>query len=248
MKRAATVGAVVLFAAAGCQSDTPQPTGTVVISDSTPVEGQVLTATPAFDDADSIHMGTLHWQVQVKFAPWEDVASGATFVPGNDEVGKRLRVEATFQDADGTIQVVTSQPTARVEPEEVVPPLDPRVPNVTRLDLQSARFRLKIAGPWHVVVKKRATTQESPGNVLQQRPRPARRLAEGRRVVLMIAERKIVVDDPNCQGYDPCIPPGPDVDCAGGTGDGPRFVSGPVRVNGSDPYGLDGDGDGWGCE
>ncbi len=51
----------------------------------------------------------------------------------------------------------------------------------------------------------------------------------------------------NCQGYDPCIEPGPDVDCRGGSGDGPRY-SGPVRVTGSDPYGLDRDNDGWGCE
>lgn len=49
-------------------------------------------------------------------------------------------------------------------------------------------------------------------------------------------------------GYSPCIPPGPDVDCAGGSGDGPRYVQGPVYVTGSDPYGLDRDGDGVGCE
>jgi hypothetical protein len=49
-------------------------------------------------------------------------------------------------------------------------------------------------------------------------------------------------------GYNPCIPPGPDVDCAGGSGDGPRYVEGPVRVTGSDPYGLDRDHDGIGCE
>ncbi len=40
-------------------------------------------------------------------------------------------------------------------------------------------------------------------------------------------------------GYSPCIPPGPDVDCAGGSGNGPRYVQGPVYVTGSDPYGLD---------
>jgi hypothetical protein len=49
-------------------------------------------------------------------------------------------------------------------------------------------------------------------------------------------------------GYSPCIPPGSDVDCAGGSGDGPRYVQGPIRVTGSDPYDLDGDGDGVGCE
>ncbi len=49
-------------------------------------------------------------------------------------------------------------------------------------------------------------------------------------------------------GYRPCIPPGPDVDCAGGTGNGPRYVHGPINVRGSDPYGLDADGDGVACE
>jgi micrococcal nuclease len=52
----------------------------------------------------------------------------------------------------------------------------------------------------------------------------------------------------NCQGYSPCISPGPDVDCAGGSGNGPRYVNGPVQVNGSDPYDLDRDGDGVGCD
>lgn len=53
----------------------------------------------------------------------------------------------------------------------------------------------------------------------------------------------------NCvAGYSPCISPGSDVDCAGGSGDGPRYVSGPVYVTGSDPYNLDRDGDGIGCE
>jgi hypothetical protein len=49
-------------------------------------------------------------------------------------------------------------------------------------------------------------------------------------------------------GCSPCIPPGPDVDCRGGSGDGPRYVDGPVRVTGSDPYRLDSDGNGVGCE
>jgi endonuclease YncB( thermonuclease family) len=48
-------------------------------------------------------------------------------------------------------------------------------------------------------------------------------------------------------GYDPCLPPASDYDCAGGSGDGPEYT-GPVKVSGSDPYGLDSDGDGIGCE
>jgi hypothetical protein len=39
-----------------------------------------------------------------------------------------------------------------------------------------------------------------------------------------------------------------DVDCAGGSGNGPSYVEGPVAVVGPDEYGLDADHDGIGCE
>ncbi len=51
--------------------------------------------------------------------------------------------------------------------------------------------------------------------------------------------------DPN---YSPCVPIDSDVDCARGSGNGPSYVRGPVRVIGDDVYGLDSDGDGIGCE
>ncbi len=48
--------------------------------------------------------------------------------------------------------------------------------------------------------------------------------------------------------YDPCVPVASDVDCASGSGNGPAYVEGPVRVIGIDIYGLDRDGDGVACE
>jgi hypothetical protein len=48
-------------------------------------------------------------------------------------------------------------------------------------------------------------------------------------------------------GYSPCLPPATDYDCEGGTGDGPEYTS-QVQVTGSDPYGLDADGNGVGCD
>ncbi|WP_306359990.1 hypothetical protein [Nocardia sp. CC227C] len=48
--------------------------------------------------------------------------------------------------------------------------------------------------------------------------------------------------------YDPCLPIVSDVDCAGGSGNGPVYTQGPVRVIGPDEYGLDRDRDGVGCE
>jgi outer membrane biosynthesis protein TonB len=47
--------------------------------------------------------------------------------------------------------------------------------------------------------------------------------------------------------YDPCVPIVSDVDCEGGSGNGPVYT-GRVRVIGPDEYDLDRDGDGVGCE
>lgn len=52
--------------------------------------------------------------------------------------------------------------------------------------------------------------------------------------------------DPNYSGQ--CVPIASDVDCAGGKGNGPAYVSGPVYVVGTDIYGLDRNKDGIGCE
>ncbi|MDR2323629.1 MAG: G5 domain-containing protein [Microbacterium sp.] len=52
--------------------------------------------------------------------------------------------------------------------------------------------------------------------------------------------------DPNYAGA--CVPIASDVDCAGGSGNGPAYVRGPVRVIGTDIYDLDRDGDGIGCD
>lgn len=54
---------------------------------------------------------------------------------------------------------------------------------------------------------------------------------------------------PACHpSYSGCLPIGTDVDCAGGEGDGPVFVEGPVYVTGYDEYDLDRDGNGVGCQ
>ncbi|WP_153303562.1 G5 domain-containing protein [Plantibacter flavus] len=52
--------------------------------------------------------------------------------------------------------------------------------------------------------------------------------------------------DPNYEGQ--CVPIASDVDCAGGSGNGPAYTPGPVYVVGSDVYDLDRDGDGIACD
>lgn len=55
-------------------------------------------------------------------------------------------------------------------------------------------------------------------------------------------EEPIEESSPECDSsYSGCVPPyPPDIDCG--------EISGPVAVYGSDPHGLDADGDGSGCE
>ena len=47
---------------------------------------------------------------------------------------------------------------------------------------------------------------------------------------------------------DACVPVASDVDCAGGSGNGPSYFNGIARVVGTDIYDLDRDGDGIACD
>jgi len=64
--------------------------------------------------------------------------------------------------------------------------------------------------------------------------------------VIAVGTKETQKCDPNYSGA--CVPIASDVDCAGGSGNGPAYVQGPVQVVGTDIYGLDSDGDGIGCE
>jgi hypothetical protein len=64
-----------------------------------------------------------------------------------------------------------------------------------------------------------------------------------------VAVQPFIPPSSNCDpNYDGCVPVDSDVDCAGGSGNGPSYVAGPVHVIGSDIYDLDRDNDGIGCE
>jgi hypothetical protein len=64
--------------------------------------------------------------------------------------------------------------------------------------------------------------------------------------VTVVGTKRAAQCDPNYSGA--CVPIASDVDCAGGSGNGPAYVQGPVRVVGTDIYRLDSDGDGIACE
>ena len=158
----------------------------------------------------------------------------------------------------GTVSAAVVQPVAAVASDDVEP------------EIAYERERKTVSIPNRTVIKRTATLKKGVTKVAQK-GRPGLRVKVFR-VTLedgVEVDRKLVSDsvrrkpvnrvvlqgtkepqptrqcDPN---YGGCVPIAYDVDCAGGSGDGPAYVSGPVQVIGSDIYDLDRDGDGWGCD
>ena len=126
----------------------------------------------------------------------------------------------------------------------------PRVPNVVGLSVTAARNALREEG--FGVAVRRVVSDSAKDTVLSQSPAVGIRVSPSRSITLTVAKPAPQPSAPpsgTCtSGYSPCLPPASDYDCAGGSGDGPEYVYGTVTVTGSDPYGLDADNDGSGCE
>jgi beta-lactam-binding protein with PASTA domain len=127
----------------------------------------------------------------------------------------------------------------------------PKVPNVVGMSQASAVNELKNAG--YDVVVARQDSSASPGTVLAMSPSSGSELLPGRSVKVVVATKPPPPPPSNCTpGYSPCLVDhgGADYDCAGGSGNGPYYTKPGVayRVTGYDPYGLDSDNDGYGCE
>lgn len=109
------------------------PVGALLISDMTPTEGQTLTMTVAFDDADGItdafEEGLIEYQWQYSnngTSGWTDIngANGLSWtIPSdnnnssgtNNDFGNRfIRAQVTYTDDLGNVRTVTSAVTGRV--------------------------------------------------------------------------------------------------------------------------------------
>jgi Ca2+-binding RTX toxin-like protein len=95
------------------------PIGLPTISDTTPAEGELLTAlVSGIVDPDGTTTSFFSFQWQQSDVggggTFVDIPEGtiATFTPGADQVGRQLRVVVTFVDDNGNTETVTSAPTA----------------------------------------------------------------------------------------------------------------------------------------
>ena len=91
------------------------PLGTVSIS-GTLTEDQTLTAINDLSDADGIGLGSIvyQWQSSGDGNNWINLSVGTNLVLGDNEVGRQIRVIASYVDLQGTIERVTSAASASV--------------------------------------------------------------------------------------------------------------------------------------
>lgn len=91
-------------------------TGQILINDTSPSQGQLLTATPdnLFDANGMINMATLqfHWEAETAPGIWTRLLTNSpTFTPSNAQANLALRVVATFEDNFGNQETIISAVT-----------------------------------------------------------------------------------------------------------------------------------------
>lgn len=87
--------------------------GAVTIS-GTVSQGQTLTASNTLADADDLGTITYTWQSSSDTTTWSDVSTGTTFGLSEEQIGKYIRVKASYTDGHGTAESATSTATAKV--------------------------------------------------------------------------------------------------------------------------------------
>jgi hypothetical protein len=151
----------------------------------------------------------------------------------------------------------TTAPPATTAAPTTTPKVE--VPRLVGMKLASARQRLATHG-LKLRVRYRPTARFAAGTVISQSRRIGAGVASSSAITLVIA--KAVPPPPTTQPPPPtpsrnchpsyvgaCLDPtASDYDCAGGSGNGPKYVQGPVKVRPPDPFDLDADADGLGCE
>jgi PASTA domain len=156
-----------------------------------------------------------------------------------------------------TVATTTTLPTTSTAAPTTIAMV--KVPRLVGMKLSSAKAALADRG-LRGRIRYRTTSRYPAGTVIAQSHRTGVGVLPDSRVTLVVAKAPPPTTAPpppstapaeNCDPSYPdvCLDPSAeDYDCAGGSGNGPEYVEGPIRVRPPDPFGLDADGDGLGCE
>lgn len=185
-------------------------------------------------------------------------ASDGTDDPGNVAVASTA--PPTTSDALPPVTTTTTLPTTTTAPPTTTI-ATVEVPELVGMRLATAKAALARRG-LRATVRYRSTARHPAGTVLSQSRGTGAGVLPDSRITMVVAKAPpppptTAPPPPTTTPSRSCDPSYPDVcldpnavdyDCAGGSGNGPRYVEGPIRVRPPDPFDLDGDGDGWGCE
>jgi PASTA domain-containing protein len=134
----------------------------------------------------------------------------------------------------------------------VAKPFPPKMPNLVGKNRSDAQAVADKHG-WTFTVTKKVSSS-TPGTIIGQTPAIGTYMRGSAHFTIVIAKAAPKKSEGGSSNCDPnytgaCLNPNAsDYDCAGGSGNGPLYVAGPVYVVGYDHYGLDSDGDGVACE
>ena len=175
----------------------------------------------------------------------------------NDTTSTASQSTAPPTSLDTLPTVATTLETTSTSPPTTIAKI--KVPTLVGLTLTKAKRTLADRG-LTATTKYRSTAQYRAGTVISQSRKAGARVLPDTAVTLVVAKAPppppSTAPPPttparNCDPSYPdvCLDPAvEDYDCAGGSGNGPEYVEGPIRVLPPDPFHLDRDGDGLGCE
>jgi PASTA domain len=178
---------------------------------------------------------------------------------GNDASNTASRSTAPPTTSYSLPTVATTLPTTSTAPPTTSPTV--KVPNLVGMNLSRAKAILADRG-LSGTIRYRSTARYLAGTVISQSRRTGARVGPDSRITVVVAKAPpppptTAPPPPPTSAPRNCDPSYPDVclnpnaedyDCAGGSGNGPLYVEGPISVSPPDPFGLDADGDGVGCE
>jgi hypothetical protein len=187
------------------------------------------------------------------------VALGLVALGDNDTSNTASRSTAAPTSHPPLTTVGMTLPTTATSPPTTIAKVT--VPKLVGMKLANAKDTLA-ERELKATVTYKATARYRAGTVISQSRQAGASVLPDSRIPLVVAKAPppppstappppTTTPSRNCDpSYpDACLDPDAvDYDCAGGSGDGPKYVEGPIRVLPPDPFDLDRDGDGWGCE